>query len=152
MNPENTTSPGLSSSDGLSAEMLRAREEKWEREQFAQRIANLVLDELDDREPVSPPAPWTTAAEVAEHFSFALGYVYDNAELFGGVSFGDGPKPRKRFPPLERIEELLTTCPDGRKSEGARSGVVERKPRRRRSGGSGSETPLLPVRGEERRS
>ncbi|MGH3053655.1 MAG: hypothetical protein ACRDL7_01595, partial [Gaiellaceae bacterium] len=73
----------------------------------------------------------------------------ENADRLGAVRIGDGPKPRLRFPPLERIDDLLASCPGGRESEATPAASLSRTRKRRRRA-SGTEVKLLPVRGDER--
>jgi hypothetical protein len=148
--------PDSSSRPPVSAETPRTREARWAIERIAHRAASLildevrpVLDELADRRP--KPGRKTTAAQVAEHLAVSLDVVYANADQLGAVRIGSGEKPMLRFPPLERIDELLrerTTCPGGRKSETAEPASL-RATRQRRPRVSGTEVELLPVRGEE---
>lgn len=134
------TPPGSSpSADSLDVDLFVER--------IAQRTAVLVLDKLARRVDARPGG-WRTAAEVAAHLQIDTEWVTSHGEALGGVRLGEvgeGKRPRWRFPPLERIDELLASCPGGRESGGSRSRTAAGKSRRRATRSSGSGVPLLPV-------
>lgn len=147
-----TTRRGSSPPPPVSAETPRTREDGWRLEWLAHRLAVLVADELELRQAERElPSAWTTSAQVAAHLQVDTEWVTSHGPELGGVRLGDGPKAPWRFPPLERVDELLaarTACPEGRKSDAPQAASLSRtRPRRRRVSGTG--VPLLPVRGDE---
>jgi hypothetical protein len=127
------------------------RETDWLVERVSQRTAKLVLDELVELlgEKLTP-APWTTAGEVAAHLKVSTDVIYRLADLLGAVRIGDGPKPRLRFPPLERIDVTILSASGRSDAEGSPTAARVAPRRRRRVTGTGA--PLLPIAGEERPS
>jgi hypothetical protein len=59
--------------------------------QRLERIEQAVL--AQDR------ADWITARELASRTGFGVDYIYRHASEFGVRRYGDGPRPRLRFPP-----------------------------------------------------
>ena len=107
-------------------------------EVIAERVAELVLAELEPRRPRS----LMDANEVAAFLSVDPEWVRDHASVLGGVRLGNGAKPRLRFR-LEAIENYLLTRAAQPENPEPKLGVSRRR-RRKASGDLGS---LLPIRG-----
>jgi len=86
------------------------------------------------------------ARTLAGYLGVTVAYVYDHADELGARRLGSGPKARLRFSVAE-VDSRLTACSASRESRSPDSGMVEPKPRRRRSSGLGSGAELLPIRG-----
>jgi hypothetical protein len=98
--------------------MTRERLHPDDLQALAVLVAEEVVARLRDAEPVESSQTLLTAAEVAERFSVARGWVYENADALGAVRIGGGSRPRVRFEP-ERVRAALTRRLDSGESEAA---------------------------------
>jgi hypothetical protein len=110
-------------------------------EAVAQRTAELVLEQLDERN-MTRIHRLVTAAELAPVLGISRDAVYANAERLGAVRIGDGPRSRLRFDVDRAIAAQQHT---GDKPEPARPARQHRP----RANGSAE---LLPIRGVGRRA
>ena len=67
-------------------------------ERIAQRVAQLLRDELPERAEASDPvARLLSASELARHLGVTRPWVYEHAVELGARRLGDGPRARLRF-------------------------------------------------------
>jgi hypothetical protein len=88
-----------------------------------------------------------TVAELADWLAVDADYVYRHAADLGVLRLGSGPRARLRFDLDEVRRRIGASCSVSRESEERESPATMpiRRPRRRRR--SGTNPPLLPIRG-----
>ena len=89
------------------------------------------------------------AAAVAEYLSVARSWVYEHASELGARRLGAGPRARLRFS-LAEVDERLTSCTTGRKSQHAAEPIAKPIRHRQRPPRLGTGVALLPIRGSTR--
>jgi hypothetical protein len=133
-----------SSSTPLGTKKTRARELPVLAHSDLETLADLIADRLA-RQPLLTAA-LVDVATVARFLGVEPSFVYEHAAELGVVRLGSGPRARLRFD-VEEALARLASCAVIRKSEPPPERVVERKPRRRRAAGLGTNVELLPIRG-----
>jgi hypothetical protein len=117
-------------------------------EEIAERTAAIVLERLGV---ATPTPPLVDAAALAEQLGVSRSWVYEHALELGGVPLGEvgeGRRPRWRFD-VKRARIRLASCSPGRESEAGTSRAESGKQRGRPRRPLGTNTDLLPIRGEE---
>lgn len=113
-------------------------------EPVAERVADLLADRIAARPPAHPVDGLVDTREIARRFGISRDSVYAQAERFGAIRIGDGPRARLRFDPDRVAEELR-----GSRAAPAPVAAPAPAPRRRRAATTPSGVPLLPIRSEE---
>ncbi len=112
-------------------------------EAVARRTAQLVLEQLDARVDIGPRR-LVEAAELARLLNVSRDAVYANADRFGAVRIGDGPRARLRFD----VERAFAA------QQQVHAKARTPQPTRRRDQRADSSVELLPfkTRGRDRRA
>jgi hypothetical protein len=110
-------------------------------EQIAQRVAQLLRYEPEDREEPGALPHLVDAGQLARLLGVSRQWVYEHANELGVITIGDGSKPRLRFDPAVAARVLE------RRKRGAptRDATLDEVPRPGRSRRRRTTVPLLSV-------
>jgi hypothetical protein len=115
-------------------------------DRFVDHVAERVLAVVTEALANTPSASWVDAAGLGRIIGRSPHWVREHADLLGARRLGDGPKARYLFNVAEAIERL-PSCEGTRGSVKADSPAKRPNRRRRKARSSGTDAPLLPIRG-----